>query len=418
MKRHERASTFGEERGIYIPLLAIVFTAIIAVFSLGVDLGKMYIESLRQQRAADAATIVAAASIGTFVGGSPLTKPEIEDLARRVAEDNFVANKVGYNVALPADHILAEYDNGVSTIAVDTVVKYDSLFVGKITPGKSIWDIGGRAVAKRRPLNVTFVLDITGSMDENADPACVGAGCRKKMRALQDAAVTFVDKLDETKDRVAVVWFNEAAGTSYDLVPSPAPAGKHFDKNDVEASIRALTPRNKTNIALGLRQGRTAASPVGLDQSAAKRVMILITDGAPNIVAPGFTMPCVRSNVEKQAQVLAALESDLIRSDGITLFTIAVGPADPYVPGPSDINPDGAFQTFDDWYVIKRVLLTRVANAYSQAAAYKEFPTDCIPSYDDIADKPAGQYLESPNANDLTSMLARLLKTIQMQLIE
>ena len=73
------------------------------------------------------------------------------------------------------------------------------------------------------------------------------------------------------------------------------------------------------------------------------------------------------------------------------------------------------------WPLLKRFMMRRMANdadnAGSDPGYPAVFPTACVPGYDSISDKANGLYLESPDAEDLDQMLARIYKSIVTRLI-
>ena len=78
--RRRRASiNLASEDGIYIVFLLFGIVAFFGVIGLAADSSKMYIESLRQQLASDAAAVGAAAMIGQAPLGPVLTDADRSD---------------------------------------------------------------------------------------------------------------------------------------------------------------------------------------------------------------------------------------------------------------------------------------------------------------------------------------------------
>lgn len=146
--------------------------------------------------------------------------------------------------------------------------------------------------ASYRAVDVVLVIDRSRSM----------AG--SKMSQALKAAATFVDTLDLSLQRVAVVSFDDIAWLDIGLSQDPAA---------IKAALNKIALGSGTNISAGLDmafldllepQGRPEALPV----------IVLMSDGAPN-----------RPGNASQASVAAQVSANTARLGGATIFTIGLG---------------------------------------------------------------------------------------------
>jgi Ca-activated chloride channel family protein len=116
--------------------------------------------------------------------------------------------------------------------------------------------------SERKPLNLTFVIDVSGSMATD-----------NRLGMVQDALTLLVKNLD-SRDTVTIV----AYSTEARLVLEPTNAS---DVRIIIRAINSLRPTNSTNVEAGLRLGYRYAART-LDTEAVNRV-ILCSDGVANV---------------------------------------------------------------------------------------------------------------------------------------
>ena len=118
-----------------------------------------------------------------------------------------------------------------------------------------------------RPLNVTLVLDASGSMREN-----------NRVAIAREAAESIRQGL-RSRDRIAVVHFTDEVIGRY-TVEHRTP-----DDRDVRNSIGQLAPHGSTNVQAGLDQGVWLADRIRWERPDAYNYIILMSDGVANVDA-------------------------------------------------------------------------------------------------------------------------------------
>ncbi len=147
-------------------------------------------------------------------------------------------------------------------------------------------------VADDTPLNVTLVLDASGSMaggDRVAIARAAAEAIRRSLRA---------------QDRIAVVHFTT------DVIEHLTVEHTDPDDPSVEWSIGSLTPNNSTNVQAGLDLGVSLADRVRRERPEVYNYIVLMSDGVANVDA---TSP------------FGILESAYDRDSGNPLRLITVG---------------------------------------------------------------------------------------------
>lgn len=176
-------------------------------------------------------------------------------------------------------------------------VTVDATSAPFLEPSSRVVRVGiqGRVIddADRKDANLTFVVDISGSMQ---DPG--------KLDAVRPALLSLVESLRLT-DRVGIVVYSDDTR----IALASTPVSEH---SAIEAAIMSLTTEGSTNVEDGLRLGYEQARQVR-DPERVNRV-ILLSDGVANV---GVTGP------DEMLEVIG----DAAR-DGIDLVTVGFGLGD------------------------------------------------------------------------------------------
>ncbi len=136
-------------------------------------------------------------------------------------------------------------------------------------PGRHLARIAFQApaVSTEQPLNVTLVLDASGSMADG-----------NRVDIAREAAFSIRSSLGRD-DRISVVHFTT------NVVSELTVSNRHPDHDDVDYSIRELKPRGSTNVQAGLDQGVRLADDMRRQRPDALNYIVLMSDGVANVDA-------------------------------------------------------------------------------------------------------------------------------------
>jgi len=133
-------------------------------------------------------------------------------------------------------------------------------------PGLVLFRVGLKgkevAVSERKPANLTFVVDVSGSMERE-----------NRLELVKQSLFYLLDQMNN-RDRVALVVY----GTNARVV---LPSTSLRNRQEIEDAIVRLRPEGSTNAEAGLREGYAVANE-SFDQRANNRI-ILCTDGVANV---------------------------------------------------------------------------------------------------------------------------------------
>jgi len=219
-----------------------------------------------------------------------------DDTMASVTSNGAPTSADSYTYSTTTDNLVVDKGVGNNYTAV-------ALPLGNGTQSSSIQEVDGDTVY-RRPIDIVFVIDESGSM---GDPATGSPG--SKSDAARQAAKNFVDEINTSSDRVAFVGFNTSA--TYHRIDGTS----RFFTNDTaraNATIDTYRAAGNTAIQRGLDSSNTIhdfrARP------GAQKVVILLSDGENTVGSnPDW-------NTKEQAQRAA--------ENNVTVFTVGFGNPD------------------------------------------------------------------------------------------
>ena len=174
-----------------------------------------------------------------------------------------------------------------------------------------------KAQGRRIPVNVTLVLDASGSMKDE-----------DRIGIAQAAARQIVENLDR-RDRVAVIHFVSTV-IKQESVEHTSPSNK-----DIRISLNNLRPRGSTNVQAGLNEGLNMAYRERARNPESINYIILFSDGVANVDA---TNPfAILENLGEK--------SEYSRPNPIRIITIGVG-----IQGYNDHLLEQLAQHGNGWY--------------------------------------------------------------------
>ena len=253
---------------------------------LGIDLGFAYITRARLSKAVDSACLAAVRNIGagTVTAGA-------------IATNAFFANYgvSGRDVAPPVPGITFTTDLANNNISVEvtasvTIATFFIRAIPAIVPGAPDWKtltVGSDAVATRKQLIMTLVLDVSGSM--GCAPPCGSDGGQYLPHAVQ----VFVGNFSDTIDKAAMIKFHEIQQNVvftgvFPTNSQPTQPFRTAISNDVAAftwSGSTFSQGGLTN-ALVMENNATVVSTNNVIKA-----VVFFTDGLANLVQDRLNCP-------------------------------------------------------------------------------------------------------------------------------
>jgi Flp pilus assembly protein TadG len=164
-----------QRRGATLVLAALLIVLILALVAFSVDVGYIVLARTQLQAAADAAALAAAASTN-------LPRADMEVVAKQYAEANKVANRsvqlnsadIEYGTWDTASRRFTPSSTPSNAVRVTTRADRDNggevpLFFGRIF-NLTTTSAKASAVATVNPRDIAFVVDLSGSMNDDSDP--------------------------------------------------------------------------------------------------------------------------------------------------------------------------------------------------------------------------------------------------------
>jgi Ca-activated chloride channel family protein len=208
------------------------------------------------------------------------------------------------------------------------------------------FNIRGREVnaANRRPVVLTFVVDVSGSMDQG-----------NRLGLVKESLALLLDQLKPT-DRVGLVIYGDDAR----VLQEPT-----NDKKAVRRAIESLRPEGSTNAEAGLLAGYDVAGR-NFQMNAANRI-ILCSDGVANV---GRTGPL---------SILGRIGREARRGIELTTLGFGMGNYNDHLMEQLSNKGDGRYAYIDTLDEAKRVLVEEVTGTLQTIAKNAKVQVDFNP---------------------------------------
>jgi Flp pilus assembly protein TadG len=251
----------SNERGAVLAMMAAAIILLCLTVGISVDIGTAYVRTMSLSKAVDAAALA---------GARYTTRGEAEmrKIMEGVAASNFGSaedDDYGANYKITITHPSTD----TTRVRVDGVSVAPALFARIIGRGDA--PIRVSAEATRYPLDMSLVLDLSGSLERN-----------DAFDDMQVAARGFFDHFDDNVDQFGIVTYSTWA-------EEKMPVKKNFTSTG-KSIIDGLSAISDTNIQEGLRLGKVQLDAAMPRQEALKFV-VLFTDGQSTAAADTYTMP-------------------------------------------------------------------------------------------------------------------------------
>jgi len=257
-----------KSKGQIIALVAISLVVLLAIIGLAIDIGIAYGVKAKLNAAVDAAAIAACRA-----KSSGASNTDASAAATNLFHANFPDGYMGATGANGAP--VSDPTTDITIVNGAWVVKVTGSAVPRTyfsrVLGWKNFTVKSEAEATKPALDLALVLDTTSSMS--------GVFSTVKLRAKD-----FINKFNETTDRVALVPFAtgvgfNSSGNLRDGVEIKT-SGMGFNKQTVNSAIDNLTVGGNTASEIGMRVAIDQLNKVSVP--AGRRVIVFFSDGAPN----------------------------------------------------------------------------------------------------------------------------------------
>ena len=260
--------------GQVLVLTAFALLLLIALCALAIDLGMAYAVKAKLNSAVDAAALEAGRSVKS--GADDATR--IQN-ATQAATSFFAANyPTGFlgttNRVLSIDNI--QNNAGTWTIDISGSAVAPVFFSGIFNRPVTVY---ATAEATVKTLDMMVVLDCSASLNTPSGT----------FSALQRAAVNFVSGFQEGAggDRIGLVTFASGAVLND---PINKDANRGYTESNLVAHINAASASGATNTEEAMRIAKEELDDIPQDIRSTLRVIVIFSDGAPNIVSGQFPL--------------------------------------------------------------------------------------------------------------------------------
>lgn len=280
--RGKSAPIIRGEQGQTLLMFVLFMIVLIVFIGLGVDMGFAYITRARLSKAVDSACLA---------GMRNLYQSQAQaDIVARAA---FLANYGTSGRDVPPGPVVTvnfKTVNNNTAIDVGATVSINTYFI-RVLPLWKTLSVGSSAEATRADVNMTLVLDTSGSMDPKRGPPPGGDGTGSGGgKYLPDAVTTFINNFDDIHDSVGMVKFSV---TQSDVVYAGNPHQPTAPfKNAIITAVNAFVWNGATFSQGGLTNGLVMENNATVPPlEKVIKVVVFCTDGLANIVQDHFSCP-------------------------------------------------------------------------------------------------------------------------------
>ncbi len=257
--------------GQIILVVAISLVVLLALVGLALDIGIAYGVKAKLNAAVDAAALAACKAKAS--GADNVTSSKV---AANLFHANFPKGYLGVKT-VPDPTTSTATVNGDWTVTVSSSVASPAYFARVL--GWKNFPVHALAEASKPSLDMSLVIDTTSSMN--------GDFPKVKKRAEE-----FIDRFNESTDRVALVPF--ATGVGFDADGNLLDgveinkSGTGFKKDTIKSKIESLKADGNTASEVGMRVAIAQLNKVFVP--AKRRVIVFFSDGAPNTFTGTFSI--------------------------------------------------------------------------------------------------------------------------------
>jgi Mg-chelatase subunit ChlD len=249
--------------GFVLPTAAVFFIISLPIVGLVIDVGLDYLIQTKLQMAMDSAAPAGARSLSR--GDDSATQiTNAEATARSYLSANFPQGYLGVSTPTITSLSVNTTVANVRSVTITASATVPVMFFGSL--GASAVTVGATATATRRDVNVMFVMDRSGSLQNSGSCA-----------PLKNAATGFISKFSNGTDNVGLETFATSSRMDFPLATDFNTAS-----TPVSTIINEVTCSGATNSAQALWNGYQALAT--LNQPAALNTILFFTDGQPTAV--------------------------------------------------------------------------------------------------------------------------------------
>ncbi|OBT13994.1 hypothetical protein A9264_02315 [Vibrio sp. UCD-FRSSP16_10] len=271
MDKTQQSKTAKHQRGLAVLLTVVAMPFLLIMAGLAIDSGRAYSMQAKLFAAVDAAGIAAARAVSTGASKT-LREANATAAAQKYFDVNISDALKKSNPSLSTPIFTYDDDDNI-LISISATADMPTTFIQLL--GFDNWPIGVEAETIRRPVDISLVVDNSGSLSDVFD-------------VVQMRSKEFLSNFNPDFDRVSVTQYGMGAEA---VVPFNT-AQRSFNSGDIDDKIDAMQyetdgDNHFTNTAEGFYQGY-AEFDTNDPIAANLKVIVVFTDGAPNTFTSNF----------------------------------------------------------------------------------------------------------------------------------